>query len=502
MRRIALADGASIDEWRREARALLAAGVPPESVQWQAGDQHDLLSSAVDAPPQVGAAKSSATPHRVSRAFIELAEIVLAHSDPHRHALLYRLLWRQAQGERELLRIATDDDVAWAFNAAKAVRREKHKMKAFVRFREVKAPDGSVFVAWFEPEHDVLPLVAPFFVRRFAGMRWSILTPRRSAHWDGKTLVLGTGAQRGDAPGDDALEDLWRTYYANIFNPARLKVDAMVKEMPVRYWKNMPEASLIPGLIHGAGARMDAMVRAAPTTPRKPLPAVKPKPALALPTGSIDALRHEAAGCRACPLWEPATQTVFGEGPDDARLMVVGEQPGDQEDLAGRPFVGPSGQLFDRALAEVGIARAALYVTNTVKHFKFEQRGKRRLHSRANANEQEACRIWLAAEFARVRPPLVLCLGAMAAQTLLGASFRLLEQRGQWHELRDGTRVLATVHPSWLLRLPDQERDAAWSAWLRDLEQVRVAYEALPRTREGFGSHDAEADPKVTQRAD
>ena len=472
MRRVQLADGSDVAAWRAQARALLADGVPPEQVQWQAGAQQDLLPAGDDAPAGPGAPVG-----RVPSAFLVLAELVLAHADPRRHAVLYRLLWRIVHGERALLRIATDDDVAWALRAARAVRREKHKMKAFVRFREVAGDDGPVFVAWFEPEHDVLPQVAPFFARRFAGMRWSILTPTRSAHWDGATLVLGDGARRGDAPDGDALEALWRTYYASIFNPARLKVGAMVKEMPVRYWKNLPEAALIPALVRDASARMDAMVRAAPTTPRKPLPAPgRPAPA-ASPAGSLDALRREAAGCRACPLWQPATQTVFGEGPADARVMVVAEQPGDQEDLAGRPFVGPSGQLFDRALAEVGLARDALYVTNTVKHFKFQPRGKRRLHARANAGEQAACRPWLQGELARVRPALVVCLGAMAAQALLGASFR--EQRGQWQVLADGTRVLATVHPSYLLRLPAVDRAAAWQAWLDDLHRVRAAFDAL-----------------------
>ena len=476
MRRVELADGASLDEWRAQARLLLQDGVLPEQVQWQTGLQHDLLPAVEDPAPGPPA---SPTVGRVPRDFILLAALVLAHSDPHRHSFLYRLLWRLLHGERALLRIATDDDVAWALRAAKAVRREKHKMKAFVRFREVTGEGGSVFIAWFEPEHDVLPMVAPFFVRRFAGMRWSILTPLRSAHWDGESLVLGAGAQRADAPGEDALEDLWRTYFANIFNPARLKVDAMVKEMPVRYWKNLPEAALIPGLIRDASARMEAMVRAEPTVPRKVFPAPLTPDPPTLPSGSLDELRHEAAACRACPLWAPATQMVFGEGPADARVMVIGEQPGDQEDLAGRPFVGPSGQLFNRALAAVGMARDGFYVTNAVKHFKFVPRGRHRLHSRATVGEQAACRPWLEAEIARVRPSLILCLGAMASQALLGPSFRLMEQRGRWQELGPDLRVMPTVHPSWLLRLPVADRDSAWKEWLQDLSHLRDAIETL-----------------------
>ncbi|HEY4528795.1 MAG TPA: UdgX family uracil-DNA binding protein, partial [Luteimonas sp.] len=175
------------------------------------------------------------------------------------------------------------------------------------------------------------------------------------------------------------------------------------------------------------------------------------------------------AACRACPLWKPATQAVAGEGPADARIMVIGEQPGDQEDLAGRPFVGPAGQLFDRALAEAGLDRASLYLTNAVKHFKFRPTGKRRLHVRADAAEQAACRPWLEAELAAVRPRVVLCLGATAAQAMLGRGFALLSGRGRWYRRDDGLHVLPTVHPSWLLRLPDAERPEAWRGFVADL---------------------------------
>lgn len=272
MHRVALVDGADLAEWRVAARTLLSNGVPPEQVLWDSGAQGDLLGGFDLSPPGETTIPPLARRNRefkVPRDFIDLAADVLAHTDARRHAVLYRLLWRMVNGERALLHLVTDTDVAWANDAAKAVRRERHKMKAFVRFREVAAAEGPVFIAWFEPLHDVLPLVAPFFAKRFAGMRWSILTPGRSAHWDGRLLHLGPGAQRSDAPGDDSLEALWRVYYANIFNPARLKVDAMVKEMPVRYWKNLPEAALIPALIRDAGSRMQTMLEAGPTVPRK-----------------------------------------------------------------------------------------------------------------------------------------------------------------------------------------------------------------------------------------
>jgi DNA polymerase len=194
--------------------------------------------------------------------------------------------------------------------------------------------------------------------------------------------------------------------------------------------------------------------------------------ATALPAGgdSLDALRKAAAACRRCDLWKPATQTVFGAGPDDARIMVVGEQPGDAEDIAGIPFVGPAGKLFDRALKELGIDRSRLYVTNAVKHFKFERRGKVRMHRRPDPAEQRACRMWLEAELARLRPDIVVCLGAIAARNILGTRFGLMKQRGTWQALPDGTRAFATVHPSWVLRQTDAaSRASAYAGFVADL---------------------------------
>ncbi|RPE81870.1 uracil-DNA glycosylase family protein [Vulcaniibacterium tengchongense] len=185
---------------------------------------------------------------------------------------------------------------------------------------------------------------------------------------------------------------------------------------------------------------------------------------------SLAALRAAAAGCRRCPLWKPATQTVFGEGPEDARVLFVGEQPGDAEDLAGRPFVGPAGRVFDRALAELGLERARFYVTNAVKHFKFERRGRVRLHRSPDPSERAACRIWLERELATVRPDIVVCLGAIAARAVFGNKFRLMQQRGTWQTLPDGTRAFATVHPSWVLRQRgDEARREAYAHFVDDL---------------------------------
>lgn len=200
------------------------------------------------------------------------------------------------------------------------------------------------------------------------------------------------------------------------------------------------------------------------------------KPVDRVREGSLSRLRREAAECRDCPLWRRATQTVFGRGPAHAAAMLIGEQPGAQEDLAGEPFVGPAGQLPDRAMAEAGLDRRTLYLTNTVKHFKYEPRGKARLHKRANAAEQAACRQWLAAELERVQPRLVVGLGAMAAQTLFGNAFRISSGHGRWHPLGTQARGLATWHPSAVLRMPhEQRRQQAYRELVADLHQVALA---------------------------
>ena len=195
------------------------------------------------------------------------------------------------------------------------------------------------------------------------------------------------------------------------------------------------------------------------------------------PGASLEELRVEAGGCTGCDLYRHATQTVFGEGPVDAPLMLVGEQPGDQEDVVGRPFVGPAGRLLDKALAAAGIARQGVYVTNAVKHFKWIARGKKRIHQRPKIIEIRACEPWLRAEVERVKPRVVVCLGATAAQALLGPAFRVSRERGRVVPSNLAPRVLATVHPSSLLRLPDPEsREREFARFVADLKVAAGAF--------------------------
>ena len=196
------------------------------------------------------------------------------------------------------------------------------------------------------------------------------------------------------------------------------------------------------------------------------------KPVRQIPEGGLATLRRKARECHACGLWKHATQTVFGAGADHARIMLIGEQPGQQEDIQGLPFVGPAGRLLDRALEEAQVDRGTLYLTNTVKHFKYELRGKVRLHKRANAAEQEACRMWLTAELARLQPRIVVALGAMAAQTLFGTTFSITRERGIWRRLGPDSEAFATFHPSAILRAPDEQRAAMYRQLLEDLSEI------------------------------
>jgi len=484
VRAVVLASETDFAGWRTRARALLAAAVPPEQVAWStATGAPDLLGIAGGEPsgdtaPVGQAATPSARPGPpVPRRFVALAEDAILHSDPARFAVLYRLLWRLTHDEPRLLAVAADPLLQRIEAMAAAVRGDIHKMHAFVRFRAVADDDGEVSVAWFEPVHHIVEKAAPFFVRRFTGMRWSILTPRRCAHWDGHTLSFAPGRAGGKPADDDAIDELWRCYYASIFNPARLKPKAMRSQMPQRYWHNLPEAALIPSLCRNAPARAEAMVKAAAAgglaTTAEPGPKEDPPMLFEPEVGNIDVLRRDAAGCRACPLYASATRTVFGEGPVPALLMLVGEQPGDQEDLAGRPFVGPAGMLLDEALREAGLDRRAIYVTNAVKHFKFVMRGKRRLHQKPNTIEIDACRSWLQREIAAVRPQVVVALGATAARALTGRELRIGASRGRCLTLDSGTGLRVTVHPSYLLRLPDENaRAREYQAFVADLAQV------------------------------
>ncbi|WP_263380201.1 UdgX family uracil-DNA binding protein [Granulicella paludicola] len=456
MRRVEVAP--TFEAWREVAREALKDGYRPEEINLADATVpvSGLLTLQAEDEPQ-GA--MVARPH-VPKEFLERARSVAAHREARRWNLLYRVLWR-LQSERRLLRMELDADVAEFGRLEQQVRRDLHKMHAFVRFRRIVDEDGEQFVAWHEPDHRIVPLAAPFFAERFAVMRWAILTPDECVSWrpETKELIFGPGVPRETAPQADELEGLWRSYYGAIFNPARVNPKAMRAEMPVRYWKNLPELTQLPNLMQKAESRVQSMMirqsrqpTAAPFVPEE---------------HTLTVLREALPRCEGCDLFRHATQVVPGAGAAHAALMLVGEQPGDQEDLQGEPFIGPAGAILRRAMEELGIDAEQVYVTNAVKHFKFVSRGKFRLHQNPKMSEISACRPWLLAEIDAVKPSVILCLGASAAKSLLGGTFALMKQRGEPQESTHARHVYATVHPSAVLRGADEEGRAQLYAYLK-----------------------------------
>ncbi len=466
MRDIVVHDFAS---WRQTARQALQQGWLPDACLWRDShaDQLDLLGGA--GQMQERAVHIPARTFNIPAGFLSLAEKVSCHRDSAKWTLLYKVLWRLTHGEPHALALASDTDVHRLNIMAKQVSRDAHKAKAFVRFRSLGMSEGrEQFAAWHCPDHKILPIVAPFFQRRFGVMDWTIMTPDQSVSWDGKSLVFGDGVPKDQAPAEDAMEEVWRTFYRAIFNPARIKIKMMKQEMPVRYWKTLPETRIIAGMLQEAHARVEEMMRHQEGFSRSA--------AHYLPQDRhLAALAQAARHCEGCPLHCHARQTVFGSGPDNARLMIVGEQPGAREDETGMPFTGPAGQVLMQALEEAGVPRDLVYLTNAVKHFKFTQRGEEKLHQSPNAREVNACKPWLEAEIAAVKPHIILGLGLTAAKSLVGHGFTMKEKRGKWIDAGD-SRVLISYHPSSVLRAGTQSEGAEIYGYIRDdLKQAAAA---------------------------
>lgn len=434
--------------FRSAARSLIAERVRPSEVAW--------LDPALAQASLFGAAEraSGGTPSfRVSRRYVELAELAALYRGEDRFALLYRVLYRLTDEAPSLLDDELDPDVHELLRRVKSVRHDEHRMHAFVRFRETTLDGQACFIAWYRPEHLILRLTAPFFQRRFAAQCWSILTPDESAHWDGEALAYAPGAPRSEAPKSDELEEMFRTYYRATFNPARMNLRLFRHHVPQGFQREMPELTVLDELTSEATRKVE-QGRAAQ------VPASR----------SLTTLREAAAGCRACPLADKATQAVFGEGRPSARLVMVGEQPGDQEDLQGHPFVGPAGQVLDRALEHAGIARDDVYITNAVKHFNYRPLGKKRLHQKPEWSHVEACRPWLRAEIEAVQPEVIVCLGATAAQSFLGRRFTVVKNRGRVFETPWARAFVVSFHPSAILRAPDDEAsEQTYRALVEDL---------------------------------
>jgi probable DNA metabolism protein len=449
------------NDWREQSRALLRENIPPQSVIWRL--RKDAQDSFENFSQPFSSSHSVAKTAVVPRSFLERAEFVAAHRNTDRWALLYRILWRLTHDEPDLLQISIDPDIQLFDSYERLVRRDLHKMKAFVRFREVSGH----FIAWHEPDHLIVKLAAPFFQGRFPAMNWTIMTPYETVHWNEKKLIFSPGLPRSAAPTEDEVEDLWKTYYAAIFNPARMKIRAMKKEMAVRYWKNMPETGLIPGLIQSAHSRIQEFYK-------NQTPGIQPT------SLSIEGLRNSAKDCRACSICEKATQTVFGEGLENARIVFVGEQPGDEEDLKGKPFIGPAGQLLNQVFTAIGADRSTFYVTNAVKHFKWTLLGKRRLHQRPTSSEVATCKPWLNSELQIIKPKLLICLGATAAQSVLGKMIKISDVRGRAMKSTYCENTWITIHPSAILRTLDPDQRAReLHAFTQDIRKALLSIDPV-----------------------
>jgi uracil-DNA glycosylase len=432
MRQVTLTNETDWEGWRQAARALVLAGVEPSDVSWSVGGEASALPAA------------SGTFH-VPRTLVSLCSVAIQAREKERFGLMYSLVWRANAGEK-LLEDADDPDLALVRRMALTVRADAHRMRTLMRFLPVE--DGRRFLGWFEPAHFVLPANALLMARRFPELVWSVVTPDGAAHWDGSTLLFGSGLRH--AADDEALQAWWERHRERLLEAATGDV-------------SVPEAEAL---------------NEAPRPPDRPAlgPVVFPMG----PDAGLVRAGRESQGCRRCPLYEPATQTVFGEGPTGATVMFLGEQPGDQEDTIGRPFVGPAGQMMDRAMEEAGIDRRAVYVTNAVKHFKFTPRGRRRIHQTPEVPEIQACGFWLDVERGHVKPSLLVLMGGSAARAVLGRAVTISRERGRAFAMADGQTVFVTVHPSFLLRIPDAAAKAReYEAFVRDLRTVREMMGAL-----------------------
>jgi DNA polymerase len=453
----------SFESWRDAARSLLQRGVEPDQIVWT--DDCSPAEALSFGEPEGDVRQPAQSRLSIPHGFLEQAQLAACYRDPSRWALLYRIAFRLTHGEPNLMSIVVDDDITRLRSMAKAVSRDRHKMTAFVRFREIVFEGVPQYIAFHRPDHYIVRLASSFFVERFRPMHWAILTPDESVSWDTRELSFGPGVSSRDGPQEDSVESLWLTYYRSIFNPARLKVKHMIQELPVRHWKTLPEAALIPDLIRSAGSRSQEMqVMAAKRTQD-----VAPVP----DSTSLRVLEEASRGCLACEWARKCTQTVFGNGPKNARIVLVGEQPGDIEDQKGEPFVGPAGQMLRSIIKETGFDASTIYLTNAVKHFKFEPRGTRRIHQTPSARDVSVCKPWLEAELKAIKPDVLVCLGATAAKSIFGHGFRITQSRGEWIESEWCPNTLASWHPSAILRVPDRDAaDAMRSDLLKDLQKA------------------------------
>lgn len=431
----------NFEEWRSLARKCCIAGIPPEEISWDNAKTQKSLFFDNFIPNQIEGEL------KVSADFIAFSKTVSYHVSPKRWPLLYEALWRITHSEKHLFALFTDPLVRELNLMKKAVRRDAHKAKAFIRFKKYTRNNSDVYVAWHEPDHRILEIIGSFFARRYSDMVWSVFTPEESMHWDLKTLTFREGSTKEVIQTEDEMDKLWRDYYRAIFNPARIKIKAMKKEMPVRYWKNLPEASMIASLLREAPSRVDSMLKHTEGWHKSATDFIPED-------YDIDILRAAAKKCEGCPLYVVGSQTVFGEGSKNAALMLIGEQPGNEEDRLGRPFIGPAGKLLDKALDGAELKRNNLYLTNAVKHFEFNVVNGQKQNITPNLRKIIDCNAWLQAEIKAINPKVIVTLGVVAGRALFGSAFKLKDVLGNI-QMFGNIKVVSTIHPAYVLRTQD-----------------------------------------------
>ena len=443
------------DDWRSKARELLAQKIPPQDVHWKVDEFEFAFGEEF-------VHRNTPNTIQLPKDFIEMAYTVSLFRDDSTWELLYRVAWRILHENRQLMKIQLDPDVRELMARQKSVGRDLHKMHAFVRFREIKQPEGeSVYMAWHRPDHRILRLAAPFFKDRFNGMKWVIMTEDESMSWDKKQLVFLPGVLQHELPADEK-EDLWKTYYSSIFNPARVKVGMMKKEMAVRYWGTLPEAQLITSLIDQAPARVNEFYQS--QAPLAPIRKIE----------TLDEIKVALKECAACGICSASSGPVAGIGPKDASLAFIGEQPGNEEDLKGEPFIGPAGKELMAAFHKVGIKREEVYLSNAVKGFKWIKGYVDRQHKNPYSKEISACRPWLQNELNIVKPKILVCLGRTAAQSVLGKMIKLEDERGRFFSTPFSDRTIVLPHPASLLRMENAEdQELARARFLQEMQMIK-----------------------------
>ncbi|MBD63725.1 MAG: hypothetical protein CME62_00835 [Halobacteriovoraceae bacterium] len=436
---ISLDEFTEISDFKKYVRYFISKKTSPSEINWGQSEKllFDESLSLSDVPGGIEL--------NVSRDYSQLVKRLSMLRGPERWALLYKILYRLKFENKNLLNLPSDPDIRQAHIYLKSIARDIHKMHAFVRFKKIDEPSEK-YVAWHGPEHKILRAGAPFFKDRFGDKPWSIFTPDESAHWDGTKLFYSEGMSFDDFKHKDDWDEVWKDYYRSIYNPARLNIKMMKQEMSPKYWKSMPEAEIIEELIKNTP---DQLQKAA---------ASQWFEAKVDKDSTLDEIQFALSNCTACPLYEKATQAVPGSGPVDAKLVILGEQPGDLEDTQGRPFVGPSGALLMDILSQSGIDSSQIYFTNTVKHFSFRENAKgERIHRSPTGKQIHACKPWLEAELNQIKPRVILALGVTAATAVLGKKPKLSQERGEIFSTKYAKNIIISWHPSSILRTENAE---------------------------------------------